>query len=214
MVSSTKTPKRPKQREICFSKNERLTKEIARLFPRQGEWTEEDYLDLPETNCFVELSEGKLVIPEMPTFSHQYAVGELFVMLRAFVREHQVGQVSLAPLPVRLWEGKFREPDIVFMRAGHADRIAEDFWGVPDLVVEVHSKGTIRTDRVKKLGEYAQAGVAEYWLVNLRKKTIEIYVLRQGKYNLLGRWGAGEIAHSEVLVGFEVAVEAVMPSEV
>ena len=213
MISSAKTTKFPKRRASGFSKDECLTREVARLFPLQGEWTEEDYLALPETNHFVELSEGKLVIPEMPTFSHQHAVGELFVALRAFVREHQLGRVSLAPLPVRLWEGKFREPDVVFMNAAHASRIGEDFWGVPDLVVEVHSKGTIRTDRVKKFAEYAQAGVSEYWLVHLRRKTIEVYVLRQGKYTLLGKWGAGEIARSEVLAGFEIAVEAVMPPE-
>ena len=213
MVDSPKMTKHSKQRASCFSTNERLTKEVALLFPRQGEWTEEDYLALPETNSFVELSDGRLEILEMPTFSHQYAVGELFVELRAFVQKHQLGQVSLAPLPVRLWEGKFREPDIIFMSTAHIDRIEEDSWGVPDLVVEVHSKGTIRTDRVKKFGEYAKAGVAEYWLVNLRRKTIEVYVLRQGKYTLLGKWGVGEVARSEVLAGFEVAVEAVMRPE-
>lgn len=208
-VSSIKATKPAQQRTSYFSTDERLTKEVALFFPRQGEWTEEDYLALPETNCFVELSDGRLEILEMPTNLHQYTVGELFVMMRAFVRENALGQVRVAPLPVRLWEGKFREPDLIFMSTAHIDRIEEDFWGVPDLVVEVHSKGTIRTDRVKKFGEYAQAGVAEYWLVNLRRKTIEVYVLRQGRYTLLGKWGVGEVTRSEVLVGFEVAVEAV-----
>jgi len=44
-----------------------LTYEVAELFPRQGEWTEEDYLSLPETNRLVELSDGKLVVLPMPT---------------------------------------------------------------------------------------------------------------------------------------------------
>ena len=94
----------------------RLTTRVALLYPCQGEWTEADYLALPETNRIVELSEGKLVVPEMPTDPHQFAVGELFAALRAFVRDHALGHVRVAPLPVRLWPGKFREPDIVFLR--------------------------------------------------------------------------------------------------
>ncbi len=190
--------------------------QLLELFPPQGQWTEEDYFTLPATNRIVELSEGKLVIPEMPTDSHQYAVGELFVVFRSFVRERNLGQVRVAPLAVRLWPDKIREPDIVFMHRDHADRIREDYWGVPDLVVEVisprtpQSSGTESVDRGKKFREYAQAGVAEYWLVHPAERTIEVYVLRGEVYHLLGRWGVGETARSEVLAGLEVPVEEVI----
>ncbi len=40
---------------------------------------------------------------------------------------------------MRLWEGKFREPDVVFMPAEHASRITEDYWNGADLVMEVVS---------------------------------------------------------------------------
>ena len=125
-----------------------LTFEVAELFPRQGEWTEGDYLSLPETNRLVELSEGRLVVLPMPTTTHQRIVGKLFRIMSNFVEQHGLGEVAIAPLRVRLWAGKFREPDIVFMSREHADRIREDYWEVPDLVVEVisprteHSSGT------------------------------------------------------------------------
>src|SRR5688572_14001491 len=112
----------------------RLTTEVARLFPRQGQWTEEDYFALPERTRIIELSDGKLVVPDMATFSHQYAVGELFALLRSHVREHRSGTVAMAPLRVRLWPGQIREPDVVFLSREHADRCGEEFWGVPDLV--------------------------------------------------------------------------------
>jgi hypothetical protein len=35
---------------------EELTIEVAKLFPRQGKWTEKDYYNLPETNRIIELS--------------------------------------------------------------------------------------------------------------------------------------------------------------
>jgi Uma2 family endonuclease len=41
-------------------------------------------------------------------------------------------------LPVELWSGKIREPDLMFMSAAHASRIGV-YWGVPDLAVEILS---------------------------------------------------------------------------
>jgi Uma2 family endonuclease len=189
---------------------------LLELFPLQGQWTEAVYFALPETNRIVELSNGRVVIPEMPTDSHQYAVGELFAAIRSFVRDRDLGQVRVAPLSVRLWPGKVREPDVVFMHRDHADRIEERRWGVPDLVVEVisprtpDSSGTESTDRREKFWEYAQAGVAEYWLVHPTERTTEVYVLREERYHLLGRWGVGEVARSEVLADLEVPVGAVV----
>jgi Uma2 family endonuclease len=210
MDSFPKTADSSEQKTDHLEQNTRLTEEVAWLFPLQGEWTEGDYFRLPDTNRFIELSEGRLVIPEMPTNSHQYTVGELFVEIRAFARNNSLGEARVAPLPVRLWQGKIREPDIVFMSAAHTDRIGEDFWGVPDMVVEVLSRSTMQVDREEKSLEYARAGVAEYWLVDPEEHVIEVYVLRQGAYKLLGKWGAGQIAHSEVLAGLEIAVETIV----
>jgi Uma2 family endonuclease len=190
--------------------SKQLTVEILELFPHQGEWTEADYFRLPDTNHYVELSEGRLVILDMPTDSHQKAVGRLFKAIDGFAEENALGEVRIAPLSVRLWQGKIREPDIVYMAAAHEDRITEDYWGVPDLVVEVISRSTAQTDRSEKFVEYAQAGVSEYWLVDTAKQTIEVFTLERGAYILLGKWGTAEIAHSGLLTGFEIAVEAIV----
>lgn len=204
-MKEVKLPLKQRQRS-------RLTTEVAPLFPRQGEWTEEDYLSLPEVNRIVELSDGRLVVHEMLTTAHQRAVRNLLLAMDNFVRARGLGEVFAAPLRVRLWQGKFREPDIVFMSAEHADRIGEDYWGVPDLVVEVisplteRSSGAESLDRVEKFSEYAKAGVSEYWLVDLKERTVEVYVLREGAYHLLGKWGIGETARSELLFGFEIPI--------
>jgi Uma2 family endonuclease len=117
--------------------------------------------------------------------------------------------VRFAPLPVRLWPGKIREPDIFFIAKAHEDRIGERVCGVPDLIVEVISSSTLKTDRMEKFEEYAKAGVAEYWLVDPQARTIEVYALQQGAYLLRGKWGAGETASSGLLSGFAVGVDEV-----
>jgi Uma2 family endonuclease len=78
------------------------------------------------------------------------------------------------------------------------------------LAVEVISRSTAKVDRELKFAEYAEAGITEYWLVDTAKKTIEIFVLDQGHYKLLGKCGTGEVVQSKVLAGFQVAVDSLM----
>lgn len=180
---------------------------IAELFPPQGQWTERDYFALPDTNRYMELSEGRLIMPPHPTRSHQVAVEELYVRLRTFVQERSLGEVHVAPLPVRLWPGKIREPDIFFISKEHLDRIGEQACGVPDLVVEVLSPATRETDRGEKFFEYAKAGVREYWLVDPEKRSIEVYTLRGQVYEPFVL--SGEKACAKLLEGFCVSLEEV-----
>jgi hypothetical protein len=42
---------------------------------------------------------------------------------------------------------------------------------------------------------------------------VEVFVLREGAYELLGKWGGGEEAHSEVMAGFRVAVDEALMSK-
>lgn len=182
---------------------------VAEFYPPQGQWAERDYFALPDTNRYVELSEGRLTMPPHPTRSHQTAVLELAVRIRAFVRERDLGEVHIAPLPVRLWPGKIREPDILFLSKEHADRAGEKVYGVPDLVVEVLSPGTEQADRGEKYFDYAKAGVREYWLVVPDERRVEVYALRENVYQLTERFKPGEVAHSELLSGFEVNVNEI-----
>ena len=98
--------------------------EVAELYPPQGQWKEADYFALPDVNRHIELSEGELIVPPHPTRRHQVAVQEFYVLLRTFVQERNLGEVYLAPLPVRLWTGKIREPDVLFMAREHRGRMA------------------------------------------------------------------------------------------
>ncbi|MBD3181131.1 Uma2 family endonuclease [Candidatus Poribacteria bacterium] len=188
-------------------KEEGLVLEILELFPRQGKWTEKDYFNLPETNRKVELSEGKLIIAPSPTSKHQEISGNLYFLIRSFNQTQKLGEVRYSPLDVRLQKDKIRQPDIIFMSNEHKDRIIERYWGVPDLAVEIISKGSEETDRIEKFAEYEKAGVSEYWIVDPLDRTIEIYIIDNKKYKMIGKWGLGEIIHSEVLSGFQASVD-------
>jgi hypothetical protein len=101
------------------------------------------------------------------------------------------------------------ESSLLFVSRAHADRIGEQFYGPPDLAVQVISPATQRTDRGDKFVEYARAGVSEYWLVDPEPRTIEVFVLEKDVYVLLGKFGAGETVRSQLLPGFQVTVDVV-----
>lgn len=56
--------------------------------------------------------------------------------------------------------------------------------GAPDLVVEVLSPSTFRNDRGYKKNLYEKAGVKEYWIVEPTVRSIEAYLLLDGKFVL------------------------------
>jgi Uma2 family endonuclease len=186
-----------------------LTWAVAQLFPLQGQWTEEDYLAL-HTNHLVELSDGVLEVLPMPTESHQSIVAYLYGALLAFVAPRRLGKVLFAPLRVRLWQGKIREPDIVFMLDEHRDRRAEKAWQGADLVIEVVSPDDPERDLERKPEEYARAGIPEYWIVNPLVGTITVLKLEGGRYVAHGEFRKGEKALSALLAGFEVDVSAAL----
>lgn len=130
---------------------------IAELYPLQGHWEEGEYLDL-RTNRLVEFDNGVIEVLPMPTTSHQLILLYLFEAMKAYVIERDLGLLLFAPIKVRLWPGRYREPDILFMAKGHADRIREEYWLGADLVVEVVSPDAAsrKRDLREKRHDYAR----------------------------------------------------------
>lgn len=186
------------------------TWEVTLFFPRQGEWTEEDFLSLG-TNWMIEFSEGILEVLPMPTIAHQMMVEWLHSQLKTFVETHGIaGRVLFAPLPIRLWAGKYREPDIVYLNPQQLNEPAGQPRGA-DFVVEVVSDGTDnrRRDLEVKPQEYAAAGIAEYWIVDPLQAEISVLVLEGQVYRLHGVFKRGQSAASIFFAGFSVAVSEV-----
>jgi Uma2 family endonuclease len=186
---------------------------IAELFPRQGQWSEEEYLAL-DTNRIVELSDGCLEVPPLPTMSHQLILAYLFGLLQTFVKDRGLGIVLLAGLPMRLGTCKFREPDILFMAKEHADRVHERFWKGADLIMEIVSGDpeSRRRDLVQKRAEYARAHIPEYWIIDPAKGRITVLWLSGKRYRIHGEFSRGDTASSRLLPGFTVDVTAAFAS--
>src|SRR4051794_3332209 len=102
------------------------TWEIAMLFPEQGDWTGEEYLEISErTNRVVELHNGRVEVQEMPGKTHQQIVIAFHSALQEFIRPAKLGEAVIAPYPMKVSERTYREPDVVFMLTKNLARLSE-----------------------------------------------------------------------------------------
>jgi Uma2 family endonuclease len=187
------------------------TWDVAQLYPLQGTWTESEYFAL-ETNRRVEYSHGFIEFLPMPTLLHHRILKFLFNALQAFVTAEQLGEVFFAGVRMRLWPGKFREPDLLFMHAEHAERMTQEYWEGADLVMEVVSSGNEdrRRDLKTKREEYALARIPEYWIVDPELGHITVLTLEGEAYVVHGEFKRGERATSKLLSGFAVDVTSAL----
>jgi Uma2 family endonuclease len=187
--------------------------DIARLYPVQGDWSEEDYLALAlSENVLIEFTDGCIEVLSMPTIEHQLILRYLLDMLRAFVEPRNLGIVLFSPLPVRtLVKRKYREPDLIFNFTENHARQGRRYYTSADLVMEVVSddRQSHERDYNKKREDYAEAGIKEYWIVDPQEQRITVLALEASQYAEHGSFGAGSTAHSRLLEGFKVNVDDV-----
>lgn len=196
-----------------FERPRMLPEAIVDWLPDQGYWSDEDYLMLSKrTNRLVELTDGFIEELPVPTQKHQDIIEFLFLALRVFMRQIG-GKVYFAPLRLRIREGKFREPDILLVRAANDPRRGEQFWTGADLVVEVVSPDKPERDRVEKRLDYAEGGIPEYWIVDPAAETITVLRLEGATYTEHGIFARGETATSALLPGFAVRVDEALDAD-
>jgi Uma2 family endonuclease len=187
---------------------------VVQEWPPQGEWTYDDYARLPNDGWKYEVMRGELYMSPAPSPLHQRTVLRLSTEMGQFVEQHQMGEVFISPIDVILPRGLGTpvQPDILFIRRDNLHIIGETtIDGVPELVVEILSPSNWVDDRRTKFAVYAEAGIAEYWIIDPRTVTVEVYQLRGNRYELLDSYGTGDTVSSTVLDGFPVDVDRIIP---
>lgn len=119
------------------------------------------------------------------------------------------GVVLFAPLRLRLWPGKFREPDLLLLLDAADPRKQDRYWPGADLVLEIASADEPARDLVAKRREYARAGIPRYWIVNPLDRTITVLTLDGDRYAEHDVFTPGMRASSALLPEFSVAVSDV-----
>ena len=126
-----------------------------------------------------ELIAGELSVARQPHWAHQYVSFRLAAALEAWNRQTGLGVANIAPGVIFSPEDGVA-PDVVWIsreRGAQGLRPDGKLYAAPELVVEVLSPGSTneRRGREVKLKLYAREGVEEYWLVDWRTRTVEVY---------------------------------------
>jgi len=183
---------------------------LMEVLPPQGRWSEEEYLILTDHRSrLVEFTDGFLEVLPMPTDKHQSLLKFVFLAFFQFFESGRGGSVQFAPLRLRIRPGKFREPDLLLLLSAADPRRQDRFWVGADLALEVVSEDKPQRDLVDKRGDYAEARVSEYWMVNPSAETITVLHLHGDAYVEAGSYRRGGSAVSVLAPEFSIAVAAV-----
>lgn len=115
--------------------------------------------------------------------------------------------------PIHIDEYNEPEPDIALLKP-REDFYAESHPRPEDvlLVIEI-SASTVEYDREHKKTLYAEAGIGEFWLVNLKDNTVEVYSQpKNGNYRLTRILERGENLQSGAIENLSLDVEEILGS--
>ncbi|MHC5537133.1 Uma2 family endonuclease [Singulisphaera rosea] len=149
------------------------------LRPAPGTATEHDVIDISVRNKrLCELIDGVLVEKAM-RFTESTLAALLTYFLVGFNREHDMGIVAGADGMLGLAPGLVRIPDVSFVSWDRLPgrRIPSEPIPtlVPDLAVEVLSKGNTAREMTRKLDDYFAAGVRLVWCIDPKHRTLDVY---------------------------------------
>jgi Uma2 family endonuclease len=123
------------------------------------------------------LIDGEHYVTPSPNTKHQTIVGTLHALIWTWLDTHPIGRLFPAPYDVVFSEFDVVEPDLLYLSNERAAQVLTPLHarGVPELVIEIASKGTRKRDETIKRRLYERAGVSEYWVVDPMIDVIRIY---------------------------------------
>lgn len=211
-MSSSQTP--PIVQSFPPEPGARTEQEIIYEFFRDEFWPDAAYLVFANKfNRSIELSNGKVVILPMPTLEHQRISRDIFKAFDQWLGDRKLGEALYSPHPIRLWPGRYREPDVMVWLNEHRDRLGAQESGPPDIAVEIVSPSNELHDTDTKFTEYAQAGISEYWIVYPQLRQIAVHQLEGRTYKPAVLFRSGQRARSTLLDGFELPLDGLFALE-
>jgi Uma2 family endonuclease len=189
-----------------------VSPERIRLDPPPGKATVDDVVRIrSDERRLYELVDGVLVEKVMG-FPESRIASALIIALGSYLEKNNLGTLSGEGGMFRLPDNLVRIPDVAFALW---ERFTDDELEeavpqvVPDLAIEVLSKGNTKGELARKLSEYFNAGVQLVWFIDLKKKSATVF-LSPTRSKVIPETGTLEGGH--VLPGFKLSLSALFSS--
>jgi Uma2 family endonuclease len=165
------------------------------VMPREGDWTVDDLLNLPDDGLQYELADGMLLVTPAPRPLHQRVLRNLSGLVQAAATADV--EVFFAPLDFQPSRRTSLQPDLLVVRREDVGEL--NITAPLLLAVEVLSPSTRAKDLVLKRALYAEAGVPSYWVIDPGVPSLVALELQpDGEYDEVARvegTGAVRLAH-------------------
>ncbi|MCX7950907.1 MAG: Uma2 family endonuclease [Clostridiales bacterium] len=175
-------------------------------------YTYEDYIKWDDDNKY-EIIDGTPYLLASPSLEHQRISIRLSGELYNYFKNKKC-EVITAPFDVVLFkegEEPFKsknivQPDISIIC--DENKLNErGCFGSPNLIIEILSPSTTSIDYVKKLNLYQEYKVKEYWIVNPKSKTVQIFKLVEDRYDITEIYLYNDIIKVDMFEGLEIKLE-------
>lgn len=170
-------------------------------------YTSTDLEALPDVDgTRYEIIDGELFVSKQPQWHHQYAGLRISVALEIWNDRSGLGVTNVAPGLIFASDQDVA-PDVVWIshaRLAAALDAGGHLRAAPELVVEILSPGSTneRRDREYKLKLYSRQGVGEYWIVDWRLRTVQVYRRAHARLRLVATLTGDDELTSPLLPGF------------
>ena len=180
----------------------------TRTTPPKPPVSYDEFLEWADEDTRAEWVDGDIIFMSPISDAHQDIVEFFLTLLRHHVEHHEEGWVRSSTFQMKLDViPSGREPDIVYLREEHRDRMTGTYIDGPaDLTVEVVPPESGPRDRGEKFYEYEAAGVPEYWLVDPDREELLVYRLQDDRYKIAFEGREGRV-DSAVVDGFWIEAE-------
>ncbi len=173
-------------------------------------WTTADLGLFPENGNRYEIVDGELFVTKAPNWKHQKTCTRICTALDAWSQETGLGEAVQAPGIIFADEDNVI-PDVVWASKQSLHSLLDasgHLTAAPELIIEVLSPGSDneRRDRELKLKLYSVRGVQEYWIIDWRKQSIEVYRRNSAYLQLACTLFPGDELHSTLLPEFNYAI--------
>jgi Uma2 family endonuclease len=172
------------------------------LTAEKKKYTFEDYKMLEEGAPF-QLINYDLIMSPSPTPDHQViSLRITSTMFNYLESKGNKGFLVSAPMDVRFDDGNVLQPDVLYISEQRKEELVKDrIEGAPDLVIEILSPSNAYYDLRQKKDIYQKYGVKEYIIVDPIAFNCELYLLKDGNYQLYQKAEKTEHLHSVLLPG-------------
>ena len=160
------------------------------------------FLEMDKGEDRLEYFNGEVIYLPSPSVEHQRVLLNIAAEFRNYFRGKSCEAFALLDLWLINKEKSLNvkvQPDLMVIcdKTGLREN---SYCGTPALIAEIISSSNESHDRIRKYITYMEFGIKEYWIINPKLKTVEVYVLEKDEYKQVSIYKSDDCVVSILLV--------------